>query len=369
MSHEKLGRPLFCLGLLLASAPLCAQQLSTDCSEDNPQACLNGVSSTVTGYDSLRVASQPPARPHEEEEEDEEGEAAGATRLDRVARRYFLSLAGEPGQSGYATWLGYTRSDFEGEVDIAPYEADVDSVLLGFERVLPAGTSFGLALSLEARDSETRYNAGGEETEGVGAVLYAVHPYGDRLSVDAALGYMALDTDQDRLDPTSTPGIPTRLRASFDSDRWFASSNLVNLHELGDAWLLTLRAGALYAFELADGYTETGGPSARSVRDKRLHLLQGAVGGDLAWRFGDAGEVYGLVGYRRDLDRDDGNSAGGLPGSVGNTQPDDRDEVEAGLGLRIFGRRGFSGSAEWLRTLAREDFENDSWSLLLRNEF
>lgn len=363
-----LRRYFLCAALLLSPTPALAQQLGGDCSSQNPQACLDGVSSTVTGYDSLRVASQPPARRHEEEEEEQEQPAAGA-RLDASARGLLRSLLGEPGAAGYASWIGYTRSDFESEVPVAPYEADLDSVLIGFERLLADGSSVGLALSLEARDSDTRYNGGGEESEGVGVLLYAVHPFGEELSLDGALGYMALDTDQDRIDPTSVPGLPTRLRASFDSDRWFASTNLVNLHELGAAWLLTLRAGALYAFELADGYTETGGPSARSVRSKRLHLLQASAGGDLAWRFDGGTEVYGFAGYRRDLDRDDGNSAGGLPGSVGNTQPDDRDETEAGLGLRFFGRRGFSASAEWLRTLAREDFESDSWSVLLRSEF
>lgn len=346
------------LGMAAVSfAAWCQQdETRTRCSADTPQACLDGASSAVTGYDSLRVAGN--RRAGARGADDEPAPA------DAYARQLISYVLGGAGNAGYDAWISYARSDFEGTVSIAPYDASLDSVLIGFDRMVGAGT-LSVVVNLERRKTDTTYNGGGEDGDGFGVSLFGVHPLDDRTSIDWAAGYSALSTDQGRIDPASTPGAPDILTASFDSKRWFATGNVLALQSFG-TWLLAGRGGLLYAREDAEGYTEQGGASARTVRDRRTQLLQLALGAELAYAAAPV-EPYLFLGYRRDLDRDAGADAGDLPAGI-ETQPDDRDEAETALGVRYFAR-SFSLSAEWLHTFTRDNFRNDTASLLLRSEF
>lgn len=347
--------------VLLLLTPLAVQakaEPKDPCSKRNNKHCLDRASSSVTGYDSLRVAARRSADPGS----DREGRPQG---MSARVQRYVAQMLGVTEAHGIGSWFSYARSSFDGDHASAPYTADLDSVLIGADRLLATGGALGLAASIERRRTDTPFNGGGEDSDGYGLNLFGVHPLGDAFSVDWVAGYSSVSTDQVRIDPGS---VPEDLTARFGADRWFMTGFLSGLQAMGRAWLLTGRGGLIYALEDAEGYTETGGAGARSVGSRRLHLLQAALSAELTYRFGSF-EPYGFVGYRYDIDRDAGDSAdaGGTP-SVIPTPSDDRDEGETGLGLRWY-LRSVSLSAEWLHTFARTEFASDALSLLVRSEF
>lgn len=336
------------------------------CSEETFDTCLNGVSSTVTGFDSLRVSTSALAASVAATDDQDDGRAGFAAAL---AGGIVARVRGDVAPLPIGGWVSYLASRFEtayiGEdgATNAAYDGDLDTLLLAFDRLLAGGGTVGATLLIESRETRTFYNGGGEDGDGLGINLFGVHPVGATARLDWVLGYAGTRTDQARIDPQDG----SRIRASYDARRWFAASNFGAGTEFATAWHLDGRIGLLYAAETADGYTENGGPSARTVQERETSLLQGVAGIELGW-LRDAFEPYAGVGYRRDLSREDGREAGGLPGSVGATQPDDRDEFEVMVGLRHYGRT-LSLSVEWLRTMGRDRFDNDSLTLLLRGEF
>lgn len=70
--------------------------------------------------------------------------------------------------------------------------------------------------------------------------------------------------------------------------------------------------------------------------------------------------------YHNDLERSDGEDAGGLPGNFTSVQPDDDDEVNVGVGLRYYTTWGVTATFEYSRTEGREDFDNDTFMLTVR---
>ena len=102
--------------------------------------------------------------------------------------------------------------------------------------------------------------------------------------------------------------------------------------------------------------------------ERRLTLGQAYIGGEIAYGLGNF-EPYVHGMYRYDVSVDDGASAGGLPGAFGNPQPQDPDEVQWGLGFRYFSPSGVSAQAQWVTTVGRELFAQDSIDFLLRMEF
>ena len=203
----------------------------------------------------------------------------------------------------------------------------------------------------------------GQDVDGVSAGPYLAYLFNDTFSADFSLGFTYLKTEQDRIDPADA----STLTADFSAERAFLAMNFNAVHYLGDV-LLGARVGYLYAREDQQGYTEVGGPSIRTVLDRRLTLGQAYIGSDIAYGIGHF-EPYAHGVYRYDISVNDGASAGGLPGAFGNPQPQDRDEVQWGLGLRYFGPGGFTGQLEWVTTVGRELFDEDSITFLLRMDF
>lgn len=324
------------------------------CSREFPENCLNGVTNAVTSIDALRVTGVRVA-----ETTREKGEAEQHAALVYPGAAGGLP-AGETTFGGFGVWAGYNRASFDSSFPVAPYDATLDAVTVGVDRLFQDRFLLGVAIGYEQTESRTFFNGGGQETDGVLVAPYAAWLIDEVWSVDVSGGYTALDTDQTRIDPV-TGGI---LRGEFDADRWFVAGNLNAVVRHGD-WVLGARAGILYTDEEQDGFDEVGGPSARSLGERNVDLTQASVGFDAGYSLG-AFEPYALVGYRNDLSRDDGRDAGGLPAATGPTQADDDDEVEVGLGLRYFGDGALSGGFEWIWTTGREDFDNNSLMLTLR---
>ncbi|MDX1375785.1 MAG: autotransporter outer membrane beta-barrel domain-containing protein [Burkholderiales bacterium] len=355
-------------GLLLAGAALPAAAQSTDpkrCSVEEPSFCLNGVSNAVTGLDSLRVALPSGQGQRANEEERIRGKQARSGRI-VVAASEKISGLGAP--DPWALWVGYAHSKYDSSVQVAPYDADLDSYRIGVDRFYAGKYLFGVALIYEKLDTDTQYNGGGQDVDGTTLAPYFSWLIDERFSLDVNAGYAWLDASQKRIDPTGVPGAPPILRSSYDARRWFASATLNYLRAHGN-WTFGGRVGYLYSREEQDGYTETGGPSARTVDSRTLRLGQLYVGPDAAYFFGNGLEAYGALLYRYDVTRNDGRDGGGLPSAVGATQPEDKDEWDWSLGLRFYARRNVTLGIEYLRTEGRDKFDNEVWNALARFEF
>jgi len=356
------------LAALLAAAvslPALAQSDPSRCSTQEPSFCLNGVSNAVTGLDSLRVAL-PSGQGQRAEEEERRRDKQAQTRRIVVAASEKVSGLGAP--DPWAVWIGYSRSDYDSSVQVAPYDADLDSYRIGVDRFFAGKYLLGLALLYEQLDTRTIYNGGGQDVDGTTLAPYFSWLINEHFSLDVNAGYAWLDASQNRIDPTGTPGSPPILTSSYDARRKFAAATLNGFLPRGN-WTFGARLGYLYSEEKQDGYTETGGPSARTVNGRTLRLGQLYVGPDAAYFFGHGLEAYGALLYRYDVSRNDGREGGGLPSAVGATQPDDKDEWEWSVGLRFFAKRNITLSAEYLRTEGRDQFDNKVWNVLARFEF
>jgi hypothetical protein len=332
------------------------------CSAQQPFECLDGVSSSVTALDTLRV-SAPSLR---ERKDDDPRRSAGIPARVAASEGVAGLLAGEAG--GWGIWAGLGRADFAGSVVVAPYSAKLDTLRFGVDRLLRGRYVLGAAVVTDRLKTTTRFNGGGQDADSTTLIPYFTMMVTDSISVDLNAGAGRSKTTQRRIDPASVPGTPNILSASFDGERRFWSATVNGLRDVGD-WTLGARGGYLYSRERQDAYTETGGPSARTVRTRNLKLGQAFAGADAAYRFTHQVEVYGSGIFRRDTSRNDGSDAGGLPSAVGSTQPGDRTEFEWALGMRFFATRGATLAAEYVKTTGRDRFEHEAYNLLARFDF
>ncbi len=341
---------------VLAAPPPPPPPQSTQCTPQTPSNCLNGVSASVTSLDSMRVTGEGRStrRGGAGAESDDEGQA----RL-----RPFHNITGQSagdGLEGFGLWAGYSRSDFESTLRVAPFDANLDNVLVGMDTMPSDRLLLGVSLGYESVDVATSFNGGGQDVDGFSIAPYAAYLFNDFISADLTIGYAHLETDQNRVDPANG----ATLTSDFGADRVFAAANLNGFYALGNV-VFGGRIGYLFTAESQDSYRERGGPSVRSVRTRHIDLGQGYIGLDIAYSLGDF-EPYALGIYRNDFGRDDGSGAGGLPSAVGSTTPDDDDEAQLGLGLRYFGPSGLSGRFEWTTTQGRSLFDDDTFSFMLR---
>ncbi|MDZ7737060.1 MAG: autotransporter outer membrane beta-barrel domain-containing protein [Gammaproteobacteria bacterium] len=358
------AKPFFIFSVLMLAAgqlPVVQAEIieSDECTAAAPANCLNGVGPAVTNPDSIRVSSSQISR--------ETGRRGNED-------KEYVSLTGQSAAigraagnvlAGWGLWASYSRADFEADLPInsavqpvASYDAVQHSVLLGADRLFNRWV-LGLALGYEDSDIDTAYNGGNNETEGFTVAPYAAWLINDILSIDATAGYTSLSYDTSRIDNVSGG----QITADFDADRWFAAANL-NAAMQRDRWLLGSRIGLLYTEETQDAYAETGPNTARIISERQLDLVQFIAGIDAAYSFGRI-EPYASLYYLNDLSREDGVGAGGLPGNVGATQPDDDDEFQAGVGFRYFGEL-VTASLEYNETFSRAKFDGNSVFLTVR---
>ena len=356
---------LAALILAAGTLPAAAQTDPSRCSAQEPSFCLNGVSNAVTGLDSMRVAL-PTGQGQREEEEDRLRQKRAQGRGIVVASSEKVAGLGTP--DPWAVWIGYARSKFDSSVQVAPYDAHLDSYRVGVDRFIAGKYVLGLAVLYEKLDTDTQYNGGGQNVDGTTAAPYFSWLINDTFSLDLNAGYTWMDASQNRIDPTSTPGAPNILKSSYDAHRTFASGTLNAFLPHGD-WTFGGRIGYIYSQEKQDGYTESGGPSARTVNGRTLRLGQLYVGPDVTYFFGHGLEAHATLLYRYDVTRNDGSSGGGLPSAVGATQPSDRDEWDWSVGLRFYAKRNVTLGAEYLQTEGRDQFDNKVWNVIARFEF
>jgi uncharacterized protein YhjY with autotransporter beta-barrel domain len=328
------------------------------CSPNNNLDCLNGVSTSVTNGANLRVGGAQYGDVGNERTKQQQLEAStGSAAESGVAAGDFAN--------GWSIWGSYTRSDLDSDFIFAnsslAYSAKAQSALAGVDALITERFLIGFALGYQDLSSKTYFNGGGQDSDGIIISPYGAFIINDNFSIDVGGGYSDLEYDQTRI----SPGVGTPTVGSFDANRWFFTTNLNAVFVTGD-WVIGGRFGYLYTEEDQDGYTETGA-AARTVADRNIDLSQLVLGGDLAYSVGPI-EPYVSAVYRNDLSKDDGESAGGLPGAFTSVQPSDDDEFQVGLGVRYFSNYGVSANLEYSLTEGRDSFSDSTLLLTLRRE-
>ena len=333
---------------------------TNECNSQNPDNCLDGVGPAVTNPDSVRTTVFNVSKQTNSQSSDDDQD------LSFIGSSTLTGLAAGDGYVGLGYWASFNYSDFDADIPInslvqpiASYDADQKTVFIGVDTLLMDALVVGLTLGYENTDIDTAYNGGNNETDGYTIAPYAAYLINDIFSADVVIGYSNLGTDTDRIDNVSGGTI----LGDFDAERWFVATNL-NATVSYEQWLLGGRIGYLYVTEDQDSYFETGPNTARSIGRRHIDLAQVVVGFDVAYSFNKF-EPYATFTYLNDLGRDNGTGAGGLPGAVGATQPDDDDEIQAGLGIRYFGNN-YSGTAEWTNVIGRDTFDGNNFLLTLR---
>lgn len=349
---------LISFALFLSSAHVSAQDNA--CSDEEFTNCLNGVGPAVTNPDSLRMTTKQISKQSKTQTENSDSTAA------YFGDSAMSGLAAGDGYPGWGVWSSISHNKFGADIPInsavqptAKYDAYQSTIFIGADKLIMDKWILGLTVGYENTDIDTKYNGGDNKTDGFTIAPYAAYLINDIFSVDMVAGYTNLSTDTDRIDNVTG----STISGDFDADRWFVATNL-NANIYRGQWVFGGRIGLLYTEEEQDGYTERGGTTARTIGERHVDLTQGSIGANLAYMHNNV-EPFASLTYYNDLGRDNGTSAGGLPGAVGTTQPTDDDEFQTGLGIRYFGDI-IDGTFEWNSVISRDNFDSNSVLLTLR---
>ncbi len=272
-----------------------------------------------------------------------------------------LSLG--PGQAGFSTrgmaagshtlpiavWgnAGYTSSDDDGVTTAS--KSDRAHVTLGADVAVTDKVLLGVAGGYEVDDRDTLFNGGNIESDGFTLVAYAGALLTDNLSADVALGRSELEIDQFR----TTAG--TRITSTLDGDRTYAAANVNYGRELRE-WLITGRAGALWARDKQEAFTESDGTVASS---SKFSVGRFNLGAEVARSFGVL-EPFVSATYNHSF-----NQTRAAPGQ----RSADRSDVLLGVGARFYGSDTVSGALEVNTLLGHDNVDEHSLNLLIRANF
>lgn len=355
--------------LFLASSLALASPHSDEeqvCTENDFLNCLNGVTSSVTNGASLRASSADLA----EVARERSGKKAADAQAALFGSHTGLPAGDEMGNSVFGMWGSYSYSDFDSDFTFQGaalnYDADMHSGLIGFDRLFSDRFLLGMAFGYQDTEADSTFNGGRQSNDGYTIAPYAAMLLNEVFSIDVSGGFTWLDYDQRRISPVDG----TRIRASFDADRWFITTNL-NALLTAHNWIFGARVGYLHTEEDQDRYVETGSAASaaggviRTVTKRQIDLSQLIVSGDLGYNFGDW-EPYFMVAYYNDLSRDNDNSAGGLPGNFTSVQAGDDDEVQLSGGIRYYTTWGVTATFEYMSVQGRKNFDSDTFMFTLR---
>ncbi len=214
----------------------------------------------------------------------------------------------------------------------------------------------GLAVSGFFSDSTLTFNNGTLETEGVVASPYFVAILGrDRnWLLDGAVGYSVAENDSTRANGTVT--------ANYDSEFWFASSNLTYQFVRGN-FSFAPKVGLLWLDASTDGYTETGaGGVAVPAGDTQLGRL--SFGGRVTYIANPRFAPYVSVIGEYDFETEEYNSF-----AAGNRPSVEDTGATVGLGAAFQLTDRTSGTLEGTTALGRSDYSSYTLSGNLRFSF
>ena len=261
--------------------------------------------------------------------------------------------AGDGDRPPIGAWAGYSFTDSSNDFTTTAFSSDRHTAILGLDTMPSDNLLLGLSVSLERAKTKTRFNSGEQNATAISVTPYAGYLLSDWLTLDAALGFGSVSTDQFR-----TLGA-TRISSDLHSTRIYGSLNATGTWAF-DRLLASSRVGFLYATQDDDRFLESNGAAVADSRAKVGRLL---LGGELAYSLA-AWEPYVSGTFEHDFT----SSKAAATAGVAQPKNDDTDLLFA-VGLRYYGKNDLSGSLEYNTILGRRNLEEDNFSANVRWKF
>jgi outer membrane autotransporter protein len=252
----------------------------------------------------------------------------------------------------FGVWAAYTRSDFSDDFAATAFRGDRNLAIGGFDFSPFENALLGLSIGWEGAATDTRFNQGRVDSDGILVSPYFAYTWSDTWQIDALFGYTSTQFDQFR---TTLGGV--RIDSSTHSQRFFWGGNFTGFEQIGN-WYVAGRFGLLWMREAIDGYTESNG---NNINEQVVELAQWRLGADTNYSFDNGFQPFASVTYERDFAREP-IAAVAVPG-------DDDDGFVMNAGIRYFHESGFTGSFEWNGILGRSAYEENSYTVYLRKQF
>ncbi|MEP4378375.1 MAG: autotransporter outer membrane beta-barrel domain-containing protein [Alphaproteobacteria bacterium] len=273
-----------------------------------------------------------------------------------------LAAGYEPERVG--VWTNISATNIRDTVTATRYSGELRNYVVGADYRYSDELLAGIALGKDHGEIDTPFNSGKVNTDSKTLSGYASYSFDETFSVDSILGYAHGSFDQVR----NAGGIINASDTSFN--RWFAQVNGNGVFPIPevDNLLLAGQAGALYAFERVDDFTETG-VGGNQVLSRSNPLTQLQFSGRAGYSFFDLADgwvvhPYGQLRYIRDLQA---NRVDVGPGQVDHSNDDS--EAQLSLGVDFFGGPNLSGNLEFTHSMLRENFRSNAFSVNLRWQF
>lgn len=207
----------------------------------------------------------------------------------------------------------------------------------------------GIAGGYESTDLDTAFNRGFIEGTGYTVAPYLVFNLGKIFSLDVTGGYTWLSYDVSRSLLNSAGNnsnfTSTKSTGSFDGERYFGATNL-NADWAIDRWRLGASAGALFASEKHDLFTESNGTRRDAIH---ADLGRASVNGKLGYAFPYV-TPWVKGGFEYDFTRDD------IKVGTGDTAAaNDDSRFIVGVGLDVHMGSMVTGRVEGSTVLGDDD--------------
>ncbi len=265
-------------------------------------------------------------------------------------------------------WGSFSSGNLDNDFIFSPYDMTSRGFMVGADFQPMENALLGLSAGYNHDEITTTFNGGEVQSDTASLAVYGAMSLPAGLSVDAAVGYADINTDQNRLslfiagfsDPFAalTPGTP--INGDVDATRLFGAVNLNGFWN-PQHFLLSATVGYLYAETDQDSFTESGGGVTVTRPGETFVLSQWHAGATVGYDFGTFLEPYAGADYSYDISREEVTVGTGLQ------QPaNDRSELIMRVGMRYFGDNGVSAALEWNTNALRQDIDSNGLLLTLR---
>ena len=245
-------------------------------------------------------------------------------------------------------WANGTYSNYEDTLSSTSLDGETWNATAGVDYLFLDWLIVGLSLGYEDSDSDTNYNRGHVDTDGVTVSPYVLFLLNQYISVDGAVGYSDLDIDQDR----TLPGTATVVTSSLDAERIFGSAG-INASFWRGNWNFSGRLGYFYTAQDNDAFVESDG-TVNAELDTPLG--QGQLSGRVAYYAGIA-MPFVSVDFNYDTTHDITAVGAGQAAPSG-----DRSEFVLATGVDFFVNDMISAGARADTVQGRANFDSYSAS-------
>lgn len=264
--------------------------------------------------------------------------------------------AGNAEESGEVKnlWINSAYSALKNDFSQSLFDGNVHVLVMGYDYTLSDKYIFGVALSHETSNFNTRFNLGNEQTNGINISPYFAVLLSETWSFDISLGHGKFNTGQYRTYSVSPASAADIVSSDFASSRDFASINFTKVASWSN-WKLTGSIGLLVAKQDQDSYVESKGGAVVASSQR---IEQRNIASEVAYSHLDSESYVGLI-YENAKDPEKIKF-------ITDKQPaDDTDSFLLTAGWRHFGK-DLTANFMFSTRLGQDNITDNSFSTTLR---